>query len=236
MKIAVCDDEKIFRDEITEKLYSFWGKLDVECSTFCDGSELVKAYKNGSLYDAVFLDIEMPELDGLKTASKLRSMGVDIPIIFLTSHTELAMEGYEVYAFRFLAKPINEDKLLKTLRDLKEELSVKKCILVKSDGDEIPLRVDEIIYIESMNNSISIVLKNEIYVVRKKLGEIEKEINELTEDFVRIHRGYIVNLSKVKKHHGNEVLMTNDYQLPISRSALNEFKKKLFDYIKNQAR
>lgn len=236
MKFAVCDDEKIFRDEIIDEVYSYFGKLDMECTAFSDGSELLAAYKSEKSFDAIFLDIEMTKLDGLTTAKELRRLGMQEPIVFLTSHTELAMDGYEVYAFRFLAKPINQDKLLTTMLDLKELLCVKKRLLIRSYGEEIPLLVDDIIYIEAMNNSVCIVLEGESFNVRKKLSEIENELEKLTDTFVKIHRGYIVNLSKVKKHHGNEVLMSNDSCLPISRSMVNEFKKKLFDYIKNQAR
>lgn len=236
MKIAVCDDEKIFREEIMEHLYCFFGKLDLDCMTFSDGKELVRAYEEGDQFDAMFLDIEMQEMDGLTTASALRKYGVEVPIIFLTSHTEMAMEGYEVYAFRFLAKPINEEKLLRTLQDLRDELTVKKRLLIKSEGEEIPLLVDDIMYVEAMNNSIAIVMEKESYVIRKKLGEMEQELEALTDTFIKIHRGYIVNLSKVKKSRGNEVIMSDDTVLPISRSAVNTFKKRLFDYIKDQAR
>lgn len=236
MKFAVCDDEKIFRDEIIEELYFYFGKLDTDCIPFSDGSELVEAYQCEECFDAIFLDIEMAKLDGLATAAKLRKMGINCPIIFLTSHTEFAMEGYEVYAFRFLAKPMNKDKLSLAMMDLKEALCVKKHLLIKADGEEIPIPVDDIIYIEAMNNSISIVLENENYMVRKKLGEIEKELYEVADTFIKIHRGYIVNLSKVKKIHGNQVVLCSDVCLPISRSLVNVFKTKLFEYIKNQAR
>lgn len=236
MRIAICDDEKIFRDEITDCLDSYFGKLDLDCFTFSDGSELICAYENGETFQAVFLDIEMPKLDGLKTAAMLRKMGVEVPIIFLTSHTEFAMEGYEVYAFRFLAKPLNQEKMRQTLNDLKEALFVKKRLLIKADGEEILLVIDDIIYVEAMNNSISIVTEKENYCVRKKLGEMEKELNSVSDTFVKIHRGYIVNLSKVEKQHQNEVIMSDGIHLPISRTAVSDFKKRLFEYIKEQAR
>lgn len=236
MRIAICDDEKVFRDEITEAILSFFGKLDTECIAYEDGLDLVFAYEMGVVFDAIFLDIEMQKLDGLKAAAVLRDMGVNIPIIFLTSHTEFAMEGYEVYAFRFLAKPMNQEKVNKTLFDLKEELFSKRKLMIKCEGEDIPLLVDDIIYVEAMNNSISIIMSDDIYCIRKKLGEMERELNVLSDTFFKIHRGYIVNLSKVKRHHGSEVVMSNDSSLPISRASAKEFKKKLFEYVKKQAR
>ena len=78
MKFAVCDDEKIFRDEIIEELYCFFGKFDIDCITFSDGSELVEAYQGEECFDAIFLDIEMAKLDGLATAAELRKMGYEL--------------------------------------------------------------------------------------------------------------------------------------------------------------
>lgn len=233
---AVCDDEKIFRDEIIDALYSFFGKLDLECVEFEDGSELLTAFSDGRRFDAVFLDIEMQVKDGMTTASELRTLGYDKPIVFLTSHTEMAMEGYEVSAFRFLAKPINKEKVERTCKDLKEELTEKKSILIRYEGEDVVLAIDDIRYIEAMNNSISIVLNDKEYTVRKKLSDIEKELSAVADCFAKIHRGYIVNLKYVKKHHGNEVYMSGDVALPISRGLVNEFKAKLFEYVRKSAR
>lgn len=236
MKIAVCDDEKIFRDEIIEVLYHFFGKLDLDCVAFEDGYNLVDAYKKGAFFDAIFLDIEMTQLDGMSTADELRKNGYEAPIVFLTSHTEMAMEGYEVAAFRFLAKPINREKMERTLYDLKEELQEKKRLLIRYEGEEVILPMDEICYVEAMNNSVSVVTLNKKYMIRKKISDMEKELLSVSDCFVRIHRGYIVNLLHVKKCHGNEVYMTGDVILPLSRGMIKEFKSQLFQYVRNSAR
>lgn len=236
MRIAVCDDEKIFRDEIIEALYRFFGKLDVECVAYEDGCELVKAKEAGGSFDAVFLDIEMTQLDGMAAATALRKNGFEAPIIFLTSHTEMAMEGYEVAAFRFLAKPINQEKMERTLCDLKEALQEKKRLIIRYDGEEMILPVNAICYVEALNNSVSIVTCEKEYTIRKKISDMEKELLEVSDCFVRIHRGYIVNLLHVKKYHGNEVFMTGDARLPLSRGLAKEFKTQLFQYVRNSAR
>ena len=119
MRIAVCDDEKVFLQMICNKIDSFYKSLDVCCIAFGDGSEIIKAYECGQRFDAVFLDIEMKKLDGMKTAERIRSFSSEVPIIFLTSHTEFAMEGYEVGAMRFLQKPVKNDKLEQALTDIK---------------------------------------------------------------------------------------------------------------------
>lgn len=236
VRIAVCDDEFTFRETIIKSIYSFFGKLDTTCAEFDDGKKLVQAFESGQEFDAVFLDIEMPVLDGMKTAGKLREMGIDIPIVFLTSHIEFAMEGYEVSAFRFLPKNVSPEKMKKTLQLLKEELCEKQKLIIRCDGEDVILCIDDIVYIEAMNNSVRIVLNDNEYSVRMKLSEIEKKTAELSDSFMRIHRGYIVNMAHVKRQNGNEVSVTGGEVLPVSRSLATAFRAGLFEYVRCHSR
>ena len=128
MKLAIVDDESVYRSQIANLIDSVCGREDVSCFMYSDGSELIRSFENGFSLDAIFLDIEMKDVDGMTAARKVREYSKDIPIIFLTSHTELAMDGYEVDAFRFLSKPVNEVKLKETLADLEKKLKVDEKI------------------------------------------------------------------------------------------------------------
>lgn len=235
LNIIVCDDEKIFREQVRTQVEQFFGKLDCNCLEYSDGTAVIEAFQNGIPMDVVFLDIEMPKLEGIATAKQLRTLGCEALILFLTNHIEMAMDGYEVAAFRFLAKPIVKEKLDKALADLKEELLEKKKMVIHFDGEDVVIVLDDIVYIEAMNNYISIVLEQGEYTIRKKLSNMENELSELTDKFFRIHRGYLVNLAHVKKYHGKEVVLTGDVTLPISRGSLNEFKERLFAYVRSSA-
>ena len=101
MRIAIVDDESVFRKQITDSIHSLYGKGDVSCFHYADGKELIAAFENGFELDAVFLDIEMKQMDGMKTARIIRTYSDSIPIIFMTSHTEMAMDGYEVSIIAF---------------------------------------------------------------------------------------------------------------------------------------
>lgn len=109
MRIAVCDDEKYFRDTICEAINAFYQSLDVLCLPFEGGGELINAFEKGQRFDAVFLDIEMPPPDGMETARRLHEFSPELPVIFLTSHTELAMDGYEAAAYFLLADRSKEN-------------------------------------------------------------------------------------------------------------------------------
>ena len=236
MRIAICDDEKLFREELSEALYEYFGRLDLTCMEYQDGKEILEAARKGVTFDALFLDVEMKETDGMTAAAELRKMGVKVPVIFLTSHTEMAMEGYEVSAFRFLGKPLRREKLLQTLADLRDSIQRGKSILIRCEGEDVVVPLGNLIYAEARNNDLRIVLADREYQIRRKLSDLEQELSEHSDLFVRIHRGYLVNLQHVTKNRGTEVFVSNGDALSVSRSQAAEFKEALLRYVRESAR
>lgn len=133
MKIAVCDDEPIFRKQLKAILEEYYCSLDVLVLSYSSGEELLGAVK-GNPFDLVFLDIEMEGIDGLETAKRLNELVSDLPVILLTSHTELAMEGYEVRAFRFLGKPVDKRKLQEALGAFEKLRQQEQKIEIVTEG------------------------------------------------------------------------------------------------------
>ncbi len=167
MRIAICDDEEIYRVQLKTILDKLLINVDYDIDTFSDGNILSDAFGKCP-YDLVFLDIEMPAVDGITLARKIRAKSENAFIVFLTSHIEYALEGYEVNALRYLTKPVDIDKL-------------------KNDG------------------------------------------------FFRIHRGYLISLSKVKKLSKNDAIMEGDVALPVSRSNVKPLKDALYAYVEGSA-
>ena len=236
MRLAIVDDEEVFRLQVADSIFSLYGRENASCFLYSDGSELVKSFENGFKTDAIFLDIEMKELDGMSTAKVIRNYSKDIPIIFLTSHTEMAMEGYEVDAFRFLAKPVNKDKLLEALRDLEKKLKVDEKIILRKDGEEVICPVKDLIYVEAANNSVRFVFRKDTVELRMKFTEAQKTVDGVSSDFFKCHRSYYVNLAHVKKLGSTDCMMDNGDVLPVARSAAQDTKKALFDYIRREGR
>ena len=112
MKIAICDDEAIFRKELKKHIdnYSKQKHLDIICDEFNNGHQLISS-KNQ--YDVIFLDHQMDNITGLETAKKLRENNNDTDIIFLTSYPHIVFDTFSVNTFRFLVKPIDDEKLYK---------------------------------------------------------------------------------------------------------------------------
>ncbi|MBO4928306.1 MAG: response regulator transcription factor [Clostridiales bacterium] len=236
MRIAVVDDEKVFRQQIADQIASLYGRENVSCFLFSDGKELVRSFENGFLLDAIFLDIEMKELDGMSTAKLIRQYNKEIPIIFTTSHIEMAMEGYEVDAFRFLGKPIDERKLREALSDLEKKLKVEEKIVLRKDGEDLIFPVSELIYAEASNNSVRFVFPDEAVEQRMRFSEAMTLIDSLTSGFCKIHRSYYISLGHVVRMGTSEVLMDNQENLPIARGVAAEAKKDLLEYIRRNGR
>ena len=236
MRLAIVDDESAYRRQIAELIGSVYGKADVSCFLYADGSELIRSFENGFKLDAVFLDIEMKDVDGMTAARKIRTYSKDIPIIFLTSHTEHAMDGYEVDAFRFLSKPVNESKLAETLKDLEKKLRVDEKIVLHKDGEELVNPVSDLIYVEAANNCVRFCFRSEKTEIRMKFTDALKMVDELSSDFVKIHRSYYINLGHVKKLSAAEVILDNREVLPVSRSSSSEAKSRLLEYIRRNGR
>lgn len=236
MRIAVCDDEKYFRDMICEAINAFYNSLDVLCLPFENGSVLISAFEKGQRFDAVFLDIEMPSPDGMETAKRLHEFSRELPVIFLTSHTELAMDGYEAGAFRFLQKPVVQAKLEQALKDIKQLCGTKKTVCIKEGGAEFFISPDSIIYAEADNNEVHFVTSEKDFHTRMKLTDAISMLDSSSDSFCRIHRSVIVNLSHIVSRSDKEVRLDSGTALPVSRSYSDELKKRLMDYVRMNAR
>lgn len=236
MRIAVCDDEKYFCDTICEAIDAFYRSLDVMCLAFESGAALIGAFEKGSRFDAVFLDIEMPPPDGMETAKRLHGFSPELPVIFLTSHTELAMDGYEVGAFRFLQKPVVKDKLIQALKDIKQLCERKNIVCIKESGEEYFISPDNIIFAEADNNTVRFVTSEREYKMRMKLTDAINMLDGVSDSFCRVHRSVIVNLSHIVSRSDKEVRLDSGTILPVSRSYAEDLKKRLMEYIRQSAR
>lgn len=231
MKIAVCDDEPIFRKQLKAILEEYYCSLDVLVLSYSSGEELLGAVK-GNPFDLVFLDIEMEGIDGLETAKRLNELVSDLPVILLTSHTELAMEGYEVRAFRFLGKPVDKRKLQEALGAFEKLRQQEQKIEIVTEGGSRYLSPAVIRYIKSENVYLQIVTGEQSFLVRKTLKE---QLRELPEDlFVMVHRSYIVNLNETAGFDGETVTLRDGSRIPVSRGKREMFRLRMLQFMKKR--
>ena len=232
MRIAICDDEERYRIELKAILDKLLINVDCNIDTFDDGNILADAF-SASPYDLVFLDIEMPAVDGITLAKKIRSRSENVFIVFLTSHIEYALEGYEVNALRYLTKPVDIEKLKEVIRYVQEKQGSSRQLIIKEDGEEILIDIGDIIYMESENQNVRIVTVNGGHTIRYNIGDFEEQLKNY--GFFRIHRGYLIALSKVKKLVKSDVIMEGGIALPVSRSNQKALKEALYSYVEESA-
>ena len=232
MRIAICDDQAEYRHQAESAIRRCLKGTDLLIDSYKDGLSFLRDYKN-SKYDLVFLDIEMPEMDGITLAKRLRKLNKDVPIIFLTTHIEFALEGYEVNALRYLTKPVNMAKLQEVLSYALRQIQEQRVIWVKSDLSDKKIILKDILYMEAQNQNIIIVTTTDTYSVRYNLSDYENELQN--DDFFRIHRGYLVSLGHIKSIGHNEVILNNGTSLPVSRTKEKALKEALMQYVRRMA-
>lgn len=232
MRIAICDDEKILQEELKREIDRYFNSLDVLTVCFCSGESLLADFEKNQ-YDLVFLDIEMKGLNGLQVANCLHEKKKDLPIVLVTSHTELAMEGYEVQAFRFLAKPINRSKLQSTLKAVENLIFDDDKISITSNGLQRYITCKSICYIKSENVYLNIVTTKENYLVRQKLKELIRQLT--AKRFMQVHRSFVVNLKYVESFDGDNIYMEDGIKIPVSKSNREIFKTQMLHYMKRNS-
>ena len=232
MRIAICDDEPQFLNDfcrITGRLYQ---SLDILTDSFTSGSELLRQFRQRA-YDLVFLDIEMPEMDGLSLAEQLRAISSEVNIVILTGHIEYAIRGYEVNALRYLTKPAEEQKIKAVIDHVLQKLENEKTLWIRTDAGEIRLRLAEILFIESQNQNVLINTASDSYSVRGNMSDYEERLTP--EGFFRIHRSYLAALSKIQRINGKEAVMEDGTVLPVSRSKEARLREALFSFVSREA-
>ena len=243
MKIMICDDEIYILDTLKQRLKEYFSSLDVLILSASSGEELLRLVEReqGDVF-CIFLDIEMEGMDGLETARRLRTEYPALPILLLTSHTELALEGYEVQAFRFLAKPLRQEKLVEALRAVEKSVRTAETHKLRIAAGDREIYVDcrDISYVKSENVYLNIVTTGEEssgqvdgrLLMRGKLKELLTRLPEYI--FCQIHRSYIVNLSHVASFDGRNVQMDTGESLPVSGGRREMFRERMTRYLRER--
>ncbi|MBE6853009.1 MAG: response regulator transcription factor [Ruminococcus sp.] len=217
MKIAVCEDEKIYSDKLLRLLEKYFEKRKekVEITVFTDGIPLLDVYNGGKNFDLIFLDIQLEMTDGLDIAMKLREIDSRVALIFVTGFENRAVEGYSVKAFDYIVKS-SMDSRLDDVLDRFIKTSEKGMISVTlTDGKLEIISCDDIVFIESDGRGTAVYFADS--VVRTALS-VNKVYQLLPRDlFIEIHKSVFANLMKIKRIGSDTVEMSTGKSLPMSR-------------------
>lgn len=232
-KIAVCDDEQIFVDDVVKKLKE--QSEQCEISEYISGEDLLNSPPE---FDMIFLDIEMTGINGINAAFTLRERGYDGMIIFLTSHTEFMPDAFKVKAFRFLDKPLDSEKFNEAFFEAKKEImNTEHILLPDRSGKTVYLKLTDIVYLEAYGDGTYIYGKTgNVYDTDKPLKYWKGQIG--SEHFYQIHKSFIVSylyVSDISKD-GQVAMKGFKQPLDISRRNVVPFRNGFFDYIRKYAR
>lgn len=234
VKIAVCDNQKAFRDQM-EKILVKQEEVDA-CCLYGQVNDLLKKLEAGALYDVILMDIEWEgkNKNGIQYAAEISERYPGCQIILVTSHNDRYSQ--EIFWERlnlcgYLVKPVKEENLKKLLKKVEkgEVLRRKRTLTVQYKGGLESLPYVKILYLESNAHQLSIVQFESILSV---YGRLDTYAEELQEEFVRIHKSYLVNMCYIKRFERKKLILQNGDTLPISRSMYASAKQRYFEFIR----
>jgi len=220
----VVDDEPLARSAIQALLSRF---DDIEIVAECEDTfEALKVLQKKKI-DLMFLDIQMPEVSGLEF---LRSLKQPPAVILTTAHKQYAIEGYELDVVDYLLKPISFERMMKAIDKFYHlrrgagiaqpamESPADGTITIRAERKNILLHFDDILWVMSMKDYVQIYTKDKKHITQLPIGELEKQLPQ--DRFLRIHRSYIVNISKITAFTALDVEIGKT-ELPIGRNYHN---------------
>ena len=238
IRVLAIDDEPLALQQLATYIRKVPTlELVAECQSAIEAKEIL----NREIIDAIFCDISMPDLNGMEFVKSLSSPPL---VVFTSAYTEYAIEGYKVDAVDYLLKPFGLNDFQRAVKRITDRLKAlesepkntsqkgddDESIFVKTEYKVIKIAIKDIKYIEGMSEYLKIHLTSQPKPIITLLA-IKKIEEYLPENFMRIHRSYIVNLTMIKEVNKNRVILDNDTYLPIGdnyKDAFNEYLNKKF--------
>ncbi len=228
MRIAICDDQKLYRDDILKRLQDAFAGEGMLFECFDSGEELLRS---DVVSDFLFLDIEMGEIDGIQVKEILEKQALKTRIIFLTSHQERMVEAFGENVIGFLTKPIQEAALGVIVKKMRQAMQ-RELVTWDVAGKTYTVSAEDIRYIEAQDKYTYVVLKDEKYLVRKSMKEWEEQLPE--RQFCRANRFYLVNLELFDKAKG-EIALGEGKKITLSRKNKETITEQYKRYLREKA-
>lgn len=240
IKIAICDDNQDELFQLNETLISYQNtkhdSLKINIDTYNNGLDLIDALSRGIKYDLIFLDIMMPLSNGIEIAKEIRKYDKTIRIVFLTSSPDYALESYDVKAYSYILKTKIPDKIYQLMNDFLEESNLLSSdfFIIKTKNGIVKIYYNNIEYIEVSGRKVYVHMStNSYHEIFSTLNHIEAQLL-VFENFIKVHRSYIVNLNYIKKLYEKEIITINNIRIPVSKTNYSDVKKRYLNYSFNK--
>ncbi|MFR2700572.1 MAG: LytR/AlgR family response regulator transcription factor [Anaerobutyricum soehngenii] len=236
LKVAICDDSSMYSEKIETFVTRFGAAnlVEVKTEVFTSGSQLM-LYFGEKKFDLIFLDISMPGLDGLETASRIRKIDLSVPIVFCTSYYEFTniQRSIQIGAKDFLKKPIVYKKVEALLNQVYNQklINAEEKLILKNQNEVRAIQISDIIYLQTQNKAVVIHTTQCNFVSYQKLYKFEEKLGEKL--FCRCHNSFLINLDYVEGLHNDFVMMRDKKEvlIPVSKYKKEQLLKMLANYV-----
>ena len=212
--IGLCDDEMNTHNTVENLLadYAVLYDLNIRIIHYTSAEELLGA---GDDLDFLFLDIDMPKMDGIEAAHKLRDRGIEYKIIMLTAREDRYREAFKIQAFRFVPKPIEKTELYGVINDVREHIVGISKVSVFRDGVSYDIVQRDILYVEADKSATLIFTRGNEYRSEQTLASWRDVLDDRV--FFQCHKSFIVNMGKIEHIKKNIIYMLNGDKVAVSR-------------------
>lgn len=228
-QLALCDNEVALHNMICEHLEAAAVRCDVEIqtATFTSGKECMEYMSAGNAVDILFLDIDMPEMNGIEVARKIREWDERQLIVFLTDHADYVFDTFEVQPFRFIRKSKMRMELYLALQAAIPVLERRKerYLTLKTEDGMEQVAASNILYVEMLQRHMHYYLNDGREIIENKT--MKKLLQELSYDehFVLLDSGLLLNMEYEKAYSQQSVTLQNGMVLPVARTRAKEVKR-----------
>lgn len=231
-KFYICDDSDEFRNVIGERIRSaLSGIAECDIKEVSDGEKLVKLYPKEPA-DTVFLDIDMPILNGFETATELKRINENVCIVFITSFDDKVYESWNYTPFWFIRKSHLDDLdnvLYKLVKKFQTQIKEKSVIRLDGENRVYELVTSDVISVEAERHYVIVHRKSNADVkIRSRISDVQAQLDSF--DFVRVNRGVIVSLREISALTSKNVVLFNGTIYSIGRDRTLEVKQRFFEY------
>lgn len=232
MSIAVCDDEILECCNMAGRIGALLEEMKTPCMVrqFNSGRELLQAEED---FDIIFLDIIMRELDGMSTAQLFRERAYDGILVFVSSSRNYVFDAYDVEAFQYLLKPVDDRKLRHVLDKIvsRTKEHSRDFILVSKERQKRKLFLDDIYYFEIRGRVIEVHGTEGVFTYYEQIGVLERNLQG--KGFCRCHKSYLVNLRHVDGYNRQEAILDCKERVMIAKRRYEQFCREILAYMKN---
>ncbi len=229
--IAICDDEKYYRNYVKNVVKDYLVKENAlfRIELFENGKDFCKVDENIHKFDIIFLDIDMKEMNGMETAYFIRKKNMKMDIVFITVMPDYVFEGYKVSAVRYIMKKEIDKSLPECLGDI---LRGKKFSSQKMEfsfvGGKRTIFLNDILYIESKSHKLQFTRKDEILYMYGQIDDVQSQIEKF--NFVRCHQSFLVNLEHIEQINNYLICLSDGSEIPVSRPRYPKVKQQYLEY------